>query len=152
MGIGIVVGGANALLTESVKLSPVIATIATFGIVSGAALLLRPTAGGLINQDLMNLMTKKVGFIPLPFLIIIPLLVVGDLVLWRSRYGLLVRAAGLEPAFAFRLGLRVRRMRVLSYVMAASIAAEHGLRPVGGASARLVAASGGGCVRCAVPG
>lgn len=129
--VGIVVGGANALLTETVKLSPVIATIATFGVVSGVALLLRPTAGGLINPDLMTLMTKKVGFIPLPFLVIIPLVIIGDLVLWRSRFGLLVRAAGLEPAFAFRLGLNVRRMKVVSYLMAAGIAALAGVLVAG---------------------
>ena len=129
--VGVVVGGLNATLTEAVKLSPVIATIATLGIVSGAALMLRPTAGGLINSDVMTLMTKKVGVIPLPFLVIIPLLVIGDLVLWRSRFGLLVRAAGLEPGFAFRLGLNVRRIRALSYIIAAGIASIAGIMVAG---------------------
>ncbi|MDO8308647.1 MAG: ATP-binding cassette domain-containing protein [Actinomycetota bacterium] len=129
--LGLIVGGVNATLTQYVKLSPVIATIATFGIVGGVALILRPTAGGLINFDLMSLMTKKVGFIPLPLLIIIPLLFVADLVLWRSRFGLLVRAAGLEPVFAFRLGVNVNRMRVLSYIAAAVIASIAGILVAG---------------------
>ena len=125
--LGLIVGGVNATLTQYVKLSPVIATIATFGIVSGLALLLRPTAGGLINYDVMSLMTKQIGFVPLPFLVIIPLLVVGDIVLWRSRYGLLVRAAGLEPNFAFRLGVNVGRMRAGSYLVAAIVAGFAGI-------------------------
>ena len=75
----------------------------------------------------MTFMTKKIGFIPAPFLVIIPLLIVADLVLWRSRYGLLIRAAGLEPNFATRLGLNVARMRVMSYVVAAIVAGIAGI-------------------------
>jgi ribose transport system ATP-binding protein len=125
--LGVIVGGVNAVLTQYIKLSPVIATIATFGVVSGLALLLRPTAGGAINDELMTFMTKKIGFIPAPFLVIIPLLVIADLVLWRSRFGLLIRAAGLEPNFATRLGLNVARMRVMSYVLAAIVAGIAGI-------------------------
>lgn len=129
--LGLVVGGINALLTEGAKLSPVIATIATLGIAGGFALLLRPTASGLINIDLMTLMTQKVGFLPLPFLVIIPLLVVGDILLWRSRYGLVVRTAGLEPNYAVRLGLSVRRMRVMSYLACSVIAGFAGILVAG---------------------
>ena len=129
--IGLVIGGINALLTEGTKLSPVIATITTLGIASGLALLLRPTASGLINFDLMTLMTQKVGFIPLPFLIIVPLLIVGDILLWRSRFGLIVRATGLEPKFAARLGLDVRRMKILSYLACSIIAAFAGILVAG---------------------
>jgi len=125
--LGVIIGGVNAVLTQYIKLSPVIATIATFGVVSGLALLLRPTAGGAINSELMTFMTKKIGFIPAPFLVIIPLLVIADLVLWRSRFGLLIRAAGLEPNFATRLGLNVARMRVMSYVLAAIVAGIAGI-------------------------
>lgn len=125
--LGLIVGSVNATLTQYVKLPPVIATIAMFGIVSGLALILRPTAGGLINYDVMSLMTKSIWIIPLPFFVIIPLLVIGDLFLWRSRYGLIVRAAGLEPNFAFRLGVSVGRMRAASYVVAAIAAGFAGI-------------------------
>ncbi len=129
--LGLAVGGINALLTEGAKLSPVIATIATLGIAGGLALLLRPTASGLINIDLMTVMTQKVGVLPLPFLVIIPLLIVGDVLLWRSRYGLVVRTAGLEPNYAIRLGLSVRRMRVLSYLACSVIAGFAGILVAG---------------------
>lgn len=129
--LGLAVGGINALLTEGAKLSPVIATIATLGIAGGLALLLRPTASGLINIDLMTVMTQKVGFLPLPFLVIIPLMIVGDILLWRSRYGLVVRTAGLEPNYALRLGLSVRRMRVMSYLACSVIAGIAGVLVAG---------------------
>jgi len=129
--VGLVIGGLNALLTEGAKLSPVIATIATLGIAGGLALLLRPTAGGLINFDVMNLMTQKVGFLPLPFFVIVPLLIIGDLLLWRSRFGLVVRTAGLEPNYATRLGLSVRRMRILSYLACSGIAGIAGILVAG---------------------
>lgn len=129
--LGLVIGGINALLTQGVKLSPVIATIATLGIASGLALILRPTAGGLMDFTFMDLMTRKIWFFPAPFLVIIPLLIIGDILLWRSRFGLVVRAAGLEPLYAFRLGVNVRGIRVASYLMAAVVAGLAGILVAG---------------------
>jgi ribose transport system ATP-binding protein len=45
-------GFANASLIERLQISPVIATIATLGILQGVGLTLRPTAEGLIALDL----------------------------------------------------------------------------------------------------
>jgi ribose transport system ATP-binding protein len=127
VAIGVVVGLANSLLIEGGGLSAVIATIATLGIVSGIALLLRPIPGGLIGFELTQALTAKVGPVPWALIILLPILMVGDYVLWRTGLGLQIRSTGLHPAFAHRLGISVRRVRVVAYVLCAAVAGVAGL-------------------------
>ncbi|MGZ4495094.1 MAG: ATP-binding cassette domain-containing protein [Nocardioides sp.] len=126
--LGIAVGGLNAFFVERVKLSPVIATIATLGMVSGIAYMMRPTAAGMISPELGVLfMFKKVGPVPVALLVVLALLVVADLVFRRTGAGLRVRAVGLNGPFATRLGIRATRVRATCYVVCAAIAALAGV-------------------------
>ena len=47
-----------------------IATIATLGILQGVGLTLRPTAGGVIDLHLTELLTKKLWVFPWPLVVI----------------------------------------------------------------------------------
>ena len=127
LGVGLAVGLTNALLIEGAKVSPVIATIATLGASSGVALMLRPTAGGLISDKLGRVFKHGPGFLPWPLIIVAIAVVIGDAVLWRSGTGLLVRAVGLSPVNAQRLGLPTRRLRVASYLACGMLAAVAGI-------------------------
>jgi len=104
LGVGLAVGATNALLIEGAKVTPVIATIATLGASTGIALMLRPTAGGLISDQLGRVFKNGPGFLPWLLIAVGGMVMVGDLVLWRSGTGLLVRAVGLNPVRAQRLG------------------------------------------------
>lgn len=125
--LGLVVGAVNSLLIEGTRVSPVIATIATLSVASGVALILRPVAGGLISADLSLLLTDRVWILPWPMVILLPLVLVADLVLWRSGMGLKIRAIGLHPVFAARLGLNARRSRVGAYLSCGVLAALAGV-------------------------
>ena len=127
LGVGLAVGLTNALLIEGAKVSPVIATIATLGASSGVALMLRPTAGGLISDKLGRVFKDGPGFVPWPLIVVAIAVVIGDAVLWRSGTGLLVRAAGLSPVSAQRMGLPTRRLRVASYLVCGMLAAIAGV-------------------------
>lgn len=127
LAVGLVVGVANAFLIEGMKITPVIATIATMGIAGGLALILRPTAGGLVSLELMDLLTMKVGPIPVVIVVLVPVLIVGDWVLWRTGPGVRVRSVGLHPAFALRLGINVTRTRVVAYLACGAVAGVAGL-------------------------
>ena len=127
LGIGLAVGLTNALLIEGAKISPVIATIATLGAASGLALMLRPTAGGLISDKLGRVFKEGPGFLPWPLIVVAALVMVGDAVLWRSGTGLMVRAVGLNPVSSQRLGLPTRRLRVASYLACGMLAAIAGI-------------------------
>ena len=129
--VAVVVGGAvgsvNAVLIERIGLSPVIATIATLGIASGAALLLRPTAAGAISPELMTLTMAKVGPVPYSLIVLVAALVAVDGVLRRTGFGLRVRAVGLNGVFARRLGISTTVVRACCYLACSVLAALAGM-------------------------
>jgi ribose transport system ATP-binding protein len=129
--VAIVVGGAvglvNALLVERIGLSPVIATIATLGIASGVALLLRPTAKGIISPELMKMMMSKLGPVPYSLIVLVAVLVVIDAMLRRTGFGLRVRAVGLNGVFARRLGIPTTTVRAGCYLVCSILAGVAGM-------------------------
>jgi ribose transport system ATP-binding protein len=127
LGVGLAVGLTNALLIVGTKVSAVIATIATLGATSGLALVLRPTAEGLISSELGTVFKDGPWFLPWPLIGVAGVVVVADLVLWRSGPGLVVRAAGLSPLKAQRLGVPVQWLMVLAYLACGALAALAGV-------------------------
>jgi ribose transport system ATP-binding protein len=127
VGFGLVVGLANATLVEKIRISPVIATIATLGILQGVGLLLRPTAAGTISLKLTNALTAKVWAVPWALVVLVVLFLVADRALRASGQGLRLRAVGLNPQFAYRLGVNAPRLRQYSYVVCAIFAAIAGV-------------------------
>jgi ribose transport system ATP-binding protein len=127
IGVGLVVGVVNAALVEGVKISPVIATIATLGILQGVGLMLRPTAEGVISPDLIEGLTTKVWIFPWALLVLGALFLIGDWALRATGAGLRLRAVGLNSAFAYRLGVNAPRLRQLAYVTCAVMAAIAGV-------------------------
>jgi ribose transport system ATP-binding protein len=126
--LGVTVGGVNAFFVERVKITPVIATIATLGMVSGIAYMMRPTAEGLISPELSTqLMLNKVGPIPVALIVLVALLVVGDLWFRRTGAGLRLRAVGLNDLYAARLGIRAQLLRSLCYMLCAAFAGVAGV-------------------------
>jgi ribose transport system ATP-binding protein len=126
-GVGLAIGVVNSLLIEVVRISPVIATIATLGASTGLALMLRPTAGGLISRELGTVFKDGPWFLPWPLLFLAVAVMVADYVLWRRGLGLSARAMGLSPINADRLGLPTRRMRVGAYLMCGMLSGVAGV-------------------------
>lgn len=127
LAVGLGVGILNAVLVEVIGLSAVIATIATLGIVSGVSLMLRPTAGGVVSPDLATLIEHRVGPVPLSLMALLVVLVLVDVVLRRSGFGLRLRAVGLHTVYARRLGIRIMPLRAGSYVVCACLASLAGV-------------------------
>lgn len=127
LAVGLSVGLVNAILVEVVGLSAVIATIATLGIVSGIALMFRPTAAGLISPELAGLVQYRVGPIPTVMIVLIVLLAVVDVLLRHTGFGLKLRAVGLNNVYARRLGIRTLPFRAGSYLVCSCVAAVAGM-------------------------
>jgi ribose transport system ATP-binding protein len=127
VGVGVVVGGTNATLIERIKISPVIVTIATLGVLQGIGLVARPTAGGLISASLIEAMTEQVWVMPVALIAVAAVLLFADLILRGTGIGLRLRAVGLNPQFAFRLGVNAPRLRQLAYVVCAIVAGLGGI-------------------------
>jgi ribose transport system ATP-binding protein len=127
IGMGLVVGVTNATLAEKVRISPVIATIATLGILAGIGLIIRPTAAGSINSSLMTALTRQTWIFPTALLVCVGVFILLDVGLRRTGRGLRLRAAGLNPQFAYRLGVNAPMQRQMGYVGCAVLAALAGV-------------------------
>jgi ribose transport system ATP-binding protein len=107
----VAVGAFNSLLIETLKVTPIVATVASLGVVQGVAIWLRPEYGGLIAPGLNRMFALGVAFIPTTFLLVTALAIALEWWLYKSRRGLALRATGLRSDSALRVGWRVRRIR-----------------------------------------
>jgi ribose transport system ATP-binding protein len=121
------VGLANGLLVYALRLVPVIATLATFIVLQGVALLLRPKPEGFIDRGFTDLLKTSVGPLPVAFVVAVVAAIGLEWALRRTRGGLAIRALGSDEARAHRMGVRVGRTKVLGYVLCSLLVAVGGL-------------------------
>jgi ribose transport system permease protein/ribose transport system ATP-binding protein len=105
------VGAFNALLIEALTVTPIVATVASLGVVQGIAIWLRPEYGGIIAGDLYLGFAKSVGFIPISFIVVAVLAIALEWWLYKTPRGLALRGTGLRSESALRVGWRVGRIR-----------------------------------------
>jgi ribose transport system ATP-binding protein len=122
LAAGVLVGAANGALVRFVGINPVITTIATLSALQGVALLLRPSPEGPINDGFMELLTTRIGVLPLSAFVILGCAVLGDLWLYRSRGGLAVRAVGFREEAARRNGVRATAVHLRAYLVSGLLA------------------------------
>ena len=124
---GLVAGTINATIVVIGRIQPIIATLATGAIYYGIALLLRPTPGGEVNEDLSNALTYDVFGIPSTFLLLVGTILFvwwpfRNLVIGRNCY-----AVGSSERAAYMSGLAIGRARFAAYALAGLLAACGGL-------------------------
>jgi ribose transport system ATP-binding protein len=123
---GVVVGGVNGALVRGVGINPVITTIATLSVIQGIALYLRPSPGGAINTDFMDLLAFQVAGIPSSFYVILAAAIGGDLWLYRTRSGLKLRAVGFREQAARRNGVHIDFVQMRAYLLSGLLAVGAG--------------------------
>jgi ribose transport system ATP-binding protein len=124
---GLAAGVINATIVVFGRIQPIIATLATGAIYFGIALLLRPSPGGEVSEDLSNALTYDVGGIPTSFLILVGILV---FVWWPFRNSVIGRncyAVGSAEGAAYMSGLAIGRSRFAAYSLGGLLAAAAGL-------------------------
>ncbi len=126
LGIGLVVGLVNAGLIRRLRLPSIIATLATLSVLQGLSLKLRPVPGGEINFDVTQWLNKSWGFVPVAFVAVVVLAILGDLWLYRTRSGLTVRAVGLDESSSRRLGAPSERVNWGAFVASSLLASLAG--------------------------
>ncbi|MNF81904.1 Ribose transport system permease protein RbsC [compost metagenome] len=127
LGLGAAVGLTNGLVVRLGGINAVITTIAMLSIVQGAALIGRPTPGGLISPEFTSLLKGRLGLIPYSTLLIISLAIIGDYWLHGTRGGLEARATGFNEESARRNGVRVTFVHLRAYVLSGAMSALAGL-------------------------
>jgi 5-methylthioadenosine/S-adenosylhomocysteine deaminase len=120
---GLALGLVNAALIRGFKIPSLIATLATLSILDGISLTKRPTAQGVISGDLVSVLRKSIGPIPVAFLLIVVGAGLLDLWLHASGPGLEVRAVGFDERAAKRNGIRTNWIRVRALLLSGGLAA-----------------------------
>lgn len=125
---GLACGLLNGLVIIFGRLQPIVTTIATSAVFYGLALLLRPTPGGSVNEDLADAFTSKLfGVIPAS-LVVLALVV---LVIWvpfsRSVLGRTAYAVGSAENAAYMSAMPVKRAKLAAYALAGLLSAIGGL-------------------------
>ena len=116
LGAAAFTGLVNGSLIRFGKFTAVAATLATYIALQGFSFLLRDRPGGLISRSVTDVITYKIGFVPVAFILLVVVAIVMELLLRRSGWGMRLRAVGSDEESARRLGVRTTRTVVLAFV------------------------------------
>jgi ribose transport system ATP-binding protein len=127
VGVAVLVGLTNAALVRVFRLAPVLATLATYIVVQGVSLLLRPQPAGFIRPAVTAAIKTSWGWVPVAFVAVCVLAVVCEVLLRLSRAGLQLRAVGSDEAWAHRLGANVTATHFAAYALCSLLSAAGGI-------------------------
>ena len=118
-GCALAVGLLNGCLIRFAKFTPVAATLVTYIALGGLAFTLRDAPDGYIATSVTDFISKKVGPVPVAFVIFVVCAFLLEFGLRASRWGLRLRAVGSDEESARRIGVPLNRTAVMGYVGAA---------------------------------
>jgi len=122
------VGLMNGLLVAKVRVNPLIATLGMMSVVRGIVLLLTSGFGIPNLPESFNQMAQNKSFgIQYPVFIMIVCVIGGDILLRRSRYFRQSYFVGGNEKSARLSGIRVGRVKIVNYMIAAGMAGFAGL-------------------------
>ncbi|WP_299793171.1 ABC transporter permease [uncultured Marivita sp.] len=122
-----VVGSINGLTIALLGIHPIITTLSTSTVITGIALILRPTPGGDVPGWLAGTAGRDIAGIPIELLWCILALLLALGLLGRTKLGLYIYAIGGSAENARLAGINVVRVTVLSYIACSAFAALAGL-------------------------
>ena len=124
---GLAIGALNGCLILGLLIPDLIATLSSFSVVLGLALIVRPSPGGGVSEAFSDAVTLRVGGLPIAGLVVLGLAIVGEVVLARGKTGMRLYAIGSSPEAAFVAGIRVKLVRFFAYLFCGLMAALAGL-------------------------
>jgi ribose transport system ATP-binding protein len=133
LAVGCAVGAFNGYLVTRLRISPFIVTLATLYMIRGIGLSLyrsdvRNLMAAVISDETFLILGQGAVFgVPVSFLIFAVLLILGTLVLRRTRFGLHLYAVGGSELAARLTRIRVARIQLSTYVIAGFCSALAGV-------------------------
>jgi ribose transport system permease protein len=127
LGIGLVVGTANAVLVVLFRIPAMIATLATGYVLATTTLIAnRSIAGSVASPALAYVAGGKIAGIPVMFLIALAAVVLSSLVLGKLAYGRTLSATGQNVRAARLAGVRTGRVTAIAFLISSVLAALDG--------------------------
>jgi len=127
LAAGAIVGALNGFIILRLGIPDLISTLSTFSIVTGLALTVRPSPGGTVSETFADIVTLRIGPVPVIGVLAIIFGIAGEILLLRGRIGTRLYAVGSNLEAAFIAGIRVDRVRFLAYLFSGLMAAFAGL-------------------------
>jgi len=116
LGVAIAVGLLNWALVDPIGLHPMVATLATFMMLRAISLILRPTPGGNIDDAVMDAVNAQIGIVPITLIVAALLAIALEIVLFRTKWGIGLRAFGSRPEAARVSGISPRAVKLSAYL------------------------------------
>ena len=126
LAVGVLGGVFNGLLITRARIQPFVATLATWSIFSGLALLVLPIQGGEVPANFANFAYGHVVVVPIGIVSLVVLLLVWGW-LKRTRPLRRVYAVGSNAESARLSGISVTRTLIVTYALSGLLAAGGGL-------------------------
>jgi ribose transport system ATP-binding protein len=119
----VIVGLVNGILIRYANFTAIAATLAMFIGLQGVSFLFRDVPGGYITYPVVEIITWKIGPVPVAFLVLVALALAAEYVLRHTRPGLRLRAVGSNEHASRRIGLHNDRVFIAGYVVTALLTA-----------------------------
>jgi len=120
---GLAIGSITGAIVAYLRLPAIIVTLAGSFIIGGTALILLPRPGGFVPDWLSNMLA---GHTPVAFALLL-LIVLFWKIFLATPLGLGIYAAGDNPLGAFRSGVPIERVKIVSFALSGLLAALAGL-------------------------
>ncbi|MEM9584853.1 MAG: ABC transporter permease [Pseudomonadota bacterium] len=128
---GALVGIVNAVLVVGLRISPFMATLGTFFIGSSVQRIFTNGGGPISHRrmpdEFRNIAMGDVAGIPVEVIVATVLCGIYFVILERSIHGRRIHAMGMQRSAAIVAGIRVNRLLIVSYIVAAMTCAVGGL-------------------------
>ena len=116
VAVAAAVGAVNWVLAVVLGITPLIATLITFTALQGVALLLRPLPAGTIDPIFLSHVSASWGLLPVMAVLAVVVAVILEISLYRTLFGVRLRATGSAHATADRVGVGTRRIALAAYI------------------------------------
>ena len=128
LAIGAAIGLTNGVLVAKVRVPPFIATLGMLSIARGFALVFAGTTPvDLLPQSLLDLGRGKVGFLPIPVLLLAGTWLVAAYLLKHTRFGRYALAIGSNEEGARLSGIKVDSYKIAHYLVLGILTAAAGV-------------------------
>lgn len=127
LAAGLGCGLANGAVIATLRLQPIVVTLATSYVFHGISLYVRPSPGGRAPTSFHDLLTGATGYLPHALVVIVLAVVLVWRTIVRTRLGQGLYAVGDNEGGAFLSGIPVTRVTLLSYALSGLFAGIAGL-------------------------